>query len=150
MRIMYVCENYFILILEIDQSLDVDLSLSNKQIIRYLHRLQRSSDLRHCYLRTLGRVFLGPIVSRSSHQRERQRVDGVELSCRVRLLFGLGLVLKKLKFDMAARRLASSTVDWAEFARKIPDVQRASFLALKGKQVRLLSQVLPNRRIEMK
>lgn len=35
---------------------------------------------------------------------------------------------------MAARRLAASTVDWAEFAKKIPDVQRASFLALKGKQ----------------
>jgi hypothetical protein len=38
---------------------------------------------------------------------------------------------------MAARRLAASTVDWAEFAKKIPDVQRASFLALKGKQVRV-------------
>lgn len=35
---------------------------------------------------------------------------------------------------MASRRLAASTVDWAEFARKIPDVQKASFLALKAKQ----------------
>jgi len=38
---------------------------------------------------------------------------------------------------MAARRLASSTIDWAEFAKKIPEVQRASFLALKGKQVNM-------------
>jgi F-type H+-transporting ATPase subunit d len=35
---------------------------------------------------------------------------------------------------MASRRLAASTVDWAEFARKIPEVQKASFLALKAKQ----------------
>ncbi len=34
---------------------------------------------------------------------------------------------------MASRRLASSSVDWAEFGRKIPDAQRASFNALKNK-----------------
>lgn len=34
---------------------------------------------------------------------------------------------------MASRRLAASTVDWAEFAKKIPDAQRASFNALKNK-----------------
>jgi hypothetical protein len=35
---------------------------------------------------------------------------------------------------MATRRLAASTVEWAEFARKIPEVQKASFLAIKAKQ----------------
>ena len=34
---------------------------------------------------------------------------------------------------MATRRLAASTVEWAELARKIPEAQRASFLAMKGK-----------------
>ena len=34
---------------------------------------------------------------------------------------------------MASRRLATSTVDWAELAKKIPEAQRASFQALKNK-----------------
>jgi len=34
---------------------------------------------------------------------------------------------------MASRRLAGSSVDWAEFVKKIPDAQRASFNALKNK-----------------
>jgi hypothetical protein len=35
---------------------------------------------------------------------------------------------------MATRRIAASTVNWAEFAQKIPETQRASFQALKSKQ----------------
>ena len=34
---------------------------------------------------------------------------------------------------MAARRVAASSVNWAEFSRKIPAAQRASFNALKQK-----------------
>jgi F-type H+-transporting ATPase subunit d len=34
---------------------------------------------------------------------------------------------------MAARRVASSSVDWAEFARKIPASQKAAFTAFKQK-----------------
>ena len=35
---------------------------------------------------------------------------------------------------MASKRLAASTVEWAEFARKIPEAQKVSFFALKAKQ----------------
>jgi F-type H+-transporting ATPase subunit d len=34
---------------------------------------------------------------------------------------------------MASRRLASSTVEWAQLAQKIPEAQKASFIAMKGK-----------------
>ena len=51
---------------------------------------------------------------------------------------------------MAARRIAASTVEWAELARKIPEAQRASFMALKGKSdgyvrtINGLPEKLPN------
>ena len=35
---------------------------------------------------------------------------------------------------MASRRIAASTIDWAEFAKKIPLAQRPAFNALKNKQ----------------
>ena len=34
---------------------------------------------------------------------------------------------------MASKRLMASTVNWAEFASKVPEAQRASFNALKNK-----------------
>ena len=34
---------------------------------------------------------------------------------------------------MAARRLTSSSVDWVEFAKKVPSAQRPAFNALKNK-----------------
>merc|ERR1711899_103065 len=39
----------------------------------------------------------------------------------------------KTNIAMAARRVAASSVNWAEFSRKIPAAQRASFNALKQK-----------------
>ena len=42
-------------------------------------------------------------------------------------------VPKPLQPRMASKRLAASTVNWAEFASKIPEAQRASFNALKNK-----------------
>lgn len=35
---------------------------------------------------------------------------------------------------MAARRITASSVDWAEFAKKIPQAQKPAFAALKNKQ----------------
>ena len=35
---------------------------------------------------------------------------------------------------MAARRVAVSSLDWAEFANKIPAAQKPAFAALKNKQ----------------
>lgn len=35
---------------------------------------------------------------------------------------------------MASRRVAVSSIDWAEFAKKIPAAQRPAFNALKNKQ----------------
>merc|ERR1712173_15220 len=40
----------------------------------------------------------------------------------------------KLTDAMAAKRVASSSVNWAEFAKKIPAAQKPSFNALKTKQ----------------
>ncbi len=34
---------------------------------------------------------------------------------------------------MATKRIAQSTIDWAQFAKKIPESQRASFNAFKQK-----------------
>ena len=34
---------------------------------------------------------------------------------------------------MASRRISSTAVDWAEFAKKVPATQKASFQALKQK-----------------
>merc|ERR1712223_1521011 len=39
----------------------------------------------------------------------------------------------KTNIAMAARRVSASTVNWAEFARKIPAAQKPSFNALKQK-----------------
>ena len=45
----------------------------------------------------------------------------------------IATVPKPLQPRMASKRLAASTVNWAEFASKIPEAQRASFNALKNK-----------------
>ena len=45
---------------------------------------------------------------------------------------------------MAAKRVASTSVDWAEFARKIPPANKGAFTALKTKQdsfVRTINQL---------
>ncbi|CAB4067210.1 ATPeF0D [Lepeophtheirus salmonis] len=42
---------------------------------------------------------------------------------------------------MAARRISSTSIDWAEFAKKIPTGQRASFNALKSKQYALVRTI---------
>merc|ERR1712241_538004 len=41
--------------------------------------------------------------------------------------------LSKAKLIMAAQRISASTVNWVEFARKIPAAQKASFQAFKQK-----------------
>ena len=42
---------------------------------------------------------------------------------------------------MASRRVSSTAVDWAEFARKIPAAQKGSFAALKQKHAGFMRAV---------
>lgn len=50
---------------------------------------------------------------------------------------------------MAARRVAATSIDWAEFAKKIPQAQKGAFSALKTKnegyarQIAVLPEDLP-------
>lgn len=55
-------------------------------------------------------------------------------------------VFRCIRCKMAARRVANSAIDWAEFAKKIPEASKPAFNAFKNKQdgvVRRIS-VLPH------